>query len=122
MNTPKTVAEFFLPRMQILKQETFQCAYLNTKNRLIRTQIISVGNLNANIVDPRDVFRGAISEGVESVIVVHNHPSGEPTPSPQDIEITKRLITAGEIIGVKVIDHIIIGDGNWVSLKKEKLL
>lgn len=121
MNNPHAVAEFFMPQMRILKQETFQCVYLNTKNRLIKTQVISVGSLNANIVDPKDVFRGAISEGAASVIVLHNHPSGDPTPSTHDIEVTKKLATAGEIIDVKVVDHIIIGDGKWVSLKEERL-
>lgn len=122
MNTPELVANYFMQQMQILKQEIFQCAYLNTKNRLIKTQLISMGSLNANIVEPRDVFRGAISEGAASVIFVHNHPSGDPKPSSEDIEITKRLIHAGNILGVNVFDHMIIGDGKYVSLKEEKLI
>jgi len=119
MKNPEAVAVYFMHRLNILKQESFYCAYLNTKNRMIKEQLISTGGLSASIVEPRDVFRGAISDGAASVILVHNHPSGDPSPSRDDIEVTKKLMSAGDIIGIKVLDHVIIGDGKWVSLKEE---
>jgi DNA repair protein RadC len=119
MKNPQAVAEYFMPKLQILKQETFYCAYLNTKNRMIREQLISVGGLNASIVEPRDVFRGAMSEGAASIILVHNHPSGDPAPSRDDIEVTRKLMSAGDVVGIKVLDHVVIGEGKWVSLKEE---
>ena len=122
MDNPKAVAEYFMPQMQILKQETFQCVYLNTKNKLIRHQLISIGGLNTNIVEPRDIFRCAISEGAASIILVHNHPSGDPTPSRDDIEFTQKLMRAGKIMGIKVLDHVVIGDGTWVSLREEGMV
>ncbi|MDI6916912.1 MAG: DNA repair protein RadC, partial [Thermoplasmatales archaeon] len=102
--------------------EYFKCLYLDSKNRVIKNDTISVGSLNANIVHPREVFKVAISESAASVILVHNHPSGDPKPSKDDVEITKRLMETGEVIGIKVLDHMIIGDGRWVSLKEEKLI
>lgn len=122
IKTPRDVADLLMPEMQYLKKEYFKCLYLDSKNRIIKNDTISVGSLNANIVHPREVFKVAISESAASVILVHNHPSGDPKPSKDDIEMTKRLIETGEVIGIKVLDHMIIGDGKWISLKDEKII
>jgi DNA repair protein RadC len=94
---------------------------LNTKNEIIMIEDISVGILNNSLVHPREVFCTAVKKSACSLIAVHNHPSGNPMPSKADIDVTKRLSEAGELLGIKVLDHLIIGDGTYVSLK-EKLL
>lgn len=91
---------------------------LDTKNQIIREDIISVGSLNANIVHPREVFKLALAESAAHIIVAHNHPSGDPTPSREDIEITKKLAETGNIMGITVLDHVIIGDGRHFSMKE----
>lgn len=93
--------------------------FLNTKNQVLAKETMSIGSLNASIVHPREVFRAAIKRSSASIICVHNHPSGNPTPSLDDIDITQRLIEAGAIIGIDVLDHIIIGDKAYVSLKEQ---
>ena len=92
-------------------QERFVVACLNTKNRVESVVTITVGTLNASLVHPREVFRPAIVEGADSIIVSHNHPSGDPTPSREDHAVTERLISCGELLGITVLDHIIHGDG-----------
>lgn len=98
------------------------CLFLNSKNHIIAQETLSMGSLNASIVHPREVFRAAIKCSSASIVCAHNHPSGDPTPSPEDIQITKRLIEAGAIVGIDVLDHIIIGDGTYVSLKEKGLV
>jgi proteasome lid subunit RPN8/RPN11 len=88
--------------------------------RLIRTATVSVGSLDSSIVHPREVFKEAISASAASVIFVHNHPSGDPGPSPDDIELTRRLVEAGKLLGIVVLDHVIVGDGAYLSLKGSK--
>jgi DNA repair protein RadC len=83
---------------------------------------VSIGNLNASIVHPREVFNVAIRKSANAIILVHNHPSGDPTPSTEDIDITQRLIEAGHIIGIKVLDHIIIGDNKYISFKQRNII
>ena len=100
----------------------FQLILLNIKNQVISTPIISKGGLNSSIVHPREVFKIAIKRSSASIILYHNHPSGEPCPSQDDIKITKRLIETGEIIGIKVLDHIIIGDNKFSSLKEKEII
>ncbi len=96
---------------------------LDTKNQIISIENISIGNLNASIVHPpREVFNIAIRKSANAVILVHNHPSGDPTPSTEDINITHRLIDAGNIIGIKVLDHIIIGDNKYISFKQRNII
>lgn len=122
MDNPEAVGKYFLPHIQILRQESFYCVYLNSKNWLLKSLLISTGGLNTNIVEPREIFRGAISENAAAIIFVHNHPSGDPTPSKEDIEFTKKLMSAGNIMGIKVLDHVIIGDGKWLSLKEKNFI
>lgn len=102
-----------------MQKEHFVCLFLNTKNHVIGQETLSMGSLNASIVHPREVFRAAIKCSSASIICAHNHPSGDPTPSPEDISLTARLLQAGEIIGIDVLDHLIIGDSSFVSLKEK---
>ena len=98
-----------------LKQERFYVLMLDGKGRMMREVRVSEGSLTASIVHPREVFRAAIREAAASVILVHNHPSGDPTPSPEDVALTGRLRTAGDLVGVKVVDHVVIGRGRYAS-------
>ncbi|GGA49244.1 RadC family protein [Paenibacillus physcomitrellae] len=118
IQSPKDVQYLLAPELRHLTKEHFICLFLNTKNRLIFKETISVGSLNAAIVHPREVFRAAIKHCSASFICIHNHPSGDPTPSQEDIQITKRLYEVGEIVGIDLLDHIIIGDNSYYSLKE----
>jgi DNA repair protein RadC len=122
IRSPNDVHSLLTSELTHLTKEHFVCLFLNTKNRLIFKEIISIGSLNAAIVHPREVFRAAIKRCSASLICAHNHPSGDPTPSPEDSNLTKRLVSAGEIIGIEVLDHIIIGENSFVSLKERGLM
>ncbi|MGO4695553.1 RadC family protein [Paenibacillus sp. 2TAB26] len=117
-----------IPLIEDLKyqdKEHFVALFLNTKNMVIGREVVSIGHLNASLVHPRELFKAAIRQGAASIIVCHNHPSGDTTASPEDIAISKRITEAGEIIGISIIDHIIIGGlgGNrWASLKEQGLI
>jgi len=115
---PRDVADIMIPEMRDLKQEHFVCLFLNTKNRIIGKQTIFVGSLDASIVHPREVFKEAIKRSSAAVICLHNHPSGDPTPSREDIEVTRTLRQAGEVVGISVLDHVIIGYDRYISLKE----
>lgn len=116
-STPQSVYSYFAPRVKNLKKEVFSCLLLDAKNRFIREVRVSEGTLNRSLIHPREAFREAVREAAQSVIFIHNHPSGDPSPSKDDITVTERLKNAGEVIGIDVLDHIIIGDGRFVSLK-----
>lgn len=118
INSPLDVYRRIYPKMREQKKEMFIELCLDTKNQIIKEDTISIGSLNANIVHPREVFKVALSQSAAHIIVAHNHPSGDPTPSREDIEITKKLIEAGKIIGIEVLDHVIIGDGQHFSMKE----
>jgi DNA repair protein radc len=122
ITSPGEVASLFLEDMRYLRKEYFKVLLLNTKNEIIMIENISIGNLNSSVVHPREVFCTAIKKSACSMIAVHNHPSGNPMPSQTDIDITRRLVEAGELLGIKVLDHLIIGDGTYVSLKEKMLL
>lgn len=115
----RQVFEHLEPELGTLKKEHFLALYLNTKNYVLKKEVVSIGGLNANVVHPREIFQGALRESAASVILVHNHPSGDPSPSPQDLEITSKISEAGKVMGIEVLDHIIIGDGSFVSLKEQ---
>lgn len=119
ISNPWNVYDFYMEELRYLKKEVFKVILLNTKNEIICDVDVSVGSLNSSIVHPREVFVEPIRKSANSVILMHNHPSGNPTPSVEDINVTKRLISVGEIIGINVLDHIIIGDGQYYSLKEE---
>lgn len=118
IKTPNDVADYLMEDMRTLNKEHVKGILLNTKNQLIKIIDISIGSLNSSIVHPREVFSEAIKCSAASLIVVHNHPSGDCTPSSEDISITKRLHSAGQILGVELVDHIIIGDQKYTSLKE----
>lgn len=122
LDTPDKVAELFMEEMRYLKKEVFRVAHLNVKNELIMKEDISVGGLHSAAAHPREVFQTAIKKGANAVILVHNHPSGDPTPSQADKTTTDQLVKAGKILGIQVLDHIVIGDGHYVSLKQQKML
>lgn len=122
ITSPKDVTNILMEEMRYLKKEYFKIILLDTKNQIISINDISVGSLNSSIVHPREVFNVAIKRSSASIILVHNHPSGDPAPSKEDINVTKRLNQCGDIIGIKVLDHIIIGDGNYISLKEKSVI
>lgn len=119
---PTDVFEYFRDQMSLLPKEVFRVVALDTKNRIIKDQIVSEGTLNASIVHPRDVFRVAVVNSAASLILLHNHPSGDPMPSQEDIAITRRLVEVGKLMEITVLDHLIIGGGTFVSLKEMNLL
>lgn len=119
IHSPETGAEYVMDEMRFLSQEHFVCLYLNTKNEVIHRQTVFIGSLNASIVHPREVFKEAFRRSAASIICFHNHPSGDPSPSREDITITKRLVECGQMLGIEVLDHIIIGDRHFVSLKEK---
>jgi DNA repair protein RadC len=107
------------PEMQSLDREHFKILLLNTKNHVIQTHTVSVGSLNASVVHPRECFRPAIAAQAASIILVHNHPSGDVEPSAEDKSLTRRLTAAGDIVGIKVLDHVIIAGNKHLSLMEE---
>lgn len=119
IRSPEDGAKYVMEDMRFLSQEHFVCLYLNTKNQVIHRQTIFIGSLNASIVHPREVYKEAFRRSAASIICVHNHPSGDPTPSREDIEVTKRLVECGRIIGIELLDHLIIGEHKYVSLKEK---
>lgn len=122
IRSPEDGANYVMEEMRFLNQEHFVCLYLNTKNQVIHKQTVFIGSLNASIVHPREVFREAFRRSAASIICIHNHPSGDPTPSREDIEVTRRLKECGRMIGIEILDHIIIGDKRFVSLKEKGYL
>ncbi|HEY4389935.1 MAG TPA: DNA repair protein RadC [Paenibacillus sp.] len=122
IRSPHDAANILMEQLRYLSKEHFVCLFLNTKNHIIAQETLSIGSLNASIVHPREVFRAAIKCSSASIVCAHNHPSGDPTPSPEDIQMTRRLCEAGEIVGIDVLDHVVIGDGQFVSLKEQGLM
>ncbi|QDP42171.1 RadC family protein [Radiobacillus deserti] len=122
IRSPEDGAEFVMEEMRDLNQEHFVCIFLDTKNQVIHRQTIFIGSLNASIVHPREVFREAVKRSAASIICAHNHPSGDPSPSQEDIHVTKRLVECGKMIGIELLDHLVIGDRKFVSLKEKGYL
>lgn len=116
---PQDAVNLLIDEMRLLQQETFKELILNTKNQLLKIETITVGTLNASLIHPRELFRPAIKVGAQTVILVHNHPSGDPEPSQEDIVVTQKLADAGRVVDIHIQDHIIIGDGRYVSLKEK---
>jgi len=122
VRAPRDVAEVFIPLMQNLKHEEFRIIILNNSNYVERDVLISKGHLTASLVHPREVFKTAIAESAAGIILLHNHPSGNPTPSPDDISITKKLVEAGKLMEVPVRDHIIIAGDHYTSFVNQGLI
>lgn len=118
----RDVVEYYHPRMRDLKKEVFTCVLLDTKNRIIRDEEVSSGSLSASIVHPRETFKAAIRESAAAVLFIHNHPSGDTKPSQEDILLTRRLVQAGEVLGIRVLDHIIIGNGVHFSFRDNGIM
>ncbi len=122
VNSPHDVANLLMGEMSMLDQEHLRVLLLNTKNEVLGVQEIYVGNVNSSVVRPAEVLRPAIRENAPAVIVVHNHPSGDPTPSSEDVAITKQLVEAGKTLGIDLLDHLVIGSGNrYISLNEKGL-
>lgn len=122
ISSPSDAAVVMMEEMRYYKKEYFKIILLDTKNNIKKVSEISVGSLSSSIVHPREVFSEAVVNSASSIILVHNHPSGESEPSHEDINLTNRLDECGKILGIKVLDHIIIGDGVFYSFKEEGLL
>ena len=118
----KDVYDLLVDKYGSLKKEHFICLYLDTKNNIIKEEVVSVGTLNASLVHPREVFKTAIKESANSLILVHNHPSGDVSPSVEDLEITERLKEVGEGLGIKLLDHLVISKEGYWSWKEDHLI
>jgi DNA repair protein RadC len=122
INSPEDVAEIVMEDMRYLRKEHLRVLFLNTKNIVSDVKDLSIGSLNSSVVHPREIFSEAIRKSSSSIIICHNHPSGDPTPSQEDINITKRLFEVGKLVGIDLLDHVIIGDGKFISLKEKGIL
>ena len=122
ISSPNDAYEMIREQLEGLDREQFMIACLNTKNEPTNISVVAAGTLNKAIVHPREVFKTAILSNAASIMAFHNHPSGETTPSQQDIQLTNRLYEAGELLGIKLLDHLIIGDGTFTSLKEKGYL
>jgi DNA repair protein RadC len=120
--TPRDAAALLLPQFGDRSVEHFGVVLLDTKHRVLRSTLLSVGTLDASIVHPREVFREATRGGAAAIVLFHNHPSGDPTPSDDDVELTQRLVNAGHVMGIDVLDHLILAETRYCSLKEMKKL
>jgi DNA repair protein RadC len=116
--SPQDAAAYLLPAFGSRAAEQFGVVLLDTRHRVMRTAIVATGGLNATIVEPRDIYREAMLGGAAAVVVFHNHPSGDPMPSPDDLALTRRLTAAGVLIGIDLVDHMILGDTRYFSFKE----
>ncbi len=121
-NKPSTIAEYYMEDMRHQKQEYMKLLMLNTKGSLIGESNITKGTVNASLVSPRELFIEALEYGAVSIILIHNHPSGDPSPSQNDIYVTKQIKEAGKLIGIELLDHIIIGNNCYISFAEEQMI
>jgi DNA repair protein RadC len=122
ITSPQDVAEMFIPLLKDELKEKFMLICLNSANKIIKSETISIGNLNSSIVHPREIFKAAIENSSASVILMHNHPSGNPEPSTEDISITKKLVEAGKMLDIPVFDHIIIAGNSYTSFVERRII
>ena len=122
INCPQDVYSLLGPEMSVLAQEQLRVLLLNTRNCVMAQRIVYQGNVNSSIVRPAEVLRAAVIENAPSIIVSHNHPSGDPTPSPEDVSITRDLAASAKLLGIDLLDHIVIAGDKYVSLKEKKLM
>lgn len=118
IRTPAQVHQLLASELRGLDQEVFQALVLDSKHRLVESVPITRGTLTASLVHPREVFRPAIRLSAAALVVAHNHPSGDPEPSAEDLAVTRRLLEAGRLLGIDLVDHVVIGDGSWVSIRE----
>ena len=121
IDSPASIANIYMQEMRYHEREHFKVIFLNTKNAIIGDKDISIGTVNASLVDPREIFKIALLYKAVHIILMHNHPSGIPTPSQSDVDVTRRMVKAGKVLGIEILDHIVIGDGNYISLKEQGL-
>lgn len=121
ITSPADAVNMVMEEMRYLEREHFQVLMLNTRNQVLGVHLASVGTLNSSLVHPREIFREPIRRAAAAVILVHNHPSGDPSPSQEDMAITRRLVEAGRLLGIEVLDHIIIGDNRYISFQERGL-
>ena len=122
LSCPQDVADFLMPRLRYAAKEQFVVILLNSKNKVIGTEVVSEGSLSSSIVHPREVYAPAILHHAAVIMVAHNHPSGDPKPSLEDEEVTRMLSRSGKVLGIPMIDHVIIGDGNYYSFLENEAL
>ena len=116
VKNPSDIASHYIEKLKDLKKEHFIAVFLDSKNKIIKDEVISIGTLNSSLVHPREVFKEAIKCSANSVILVHNHPSGSVEPSDEDYRVNKVLVETGNLVGIKVLDHLVVGDGKWKNL------
>lgn len=119
ISSAKDIAKLLMPGLSNLKKEHFIGLFLDSRKRLIKQETLFIGSLNSSIIHPGDIFKTALAESAAAIIIAHNHPSGDPAPSKEDIEISRQLVQAGDILGIQLLDHIIIGDNNYISLSEK---
>jgi DNA repair protein RadC len=122
ITSPKDIADIFIPLMKDELKEKFMLVCLNSANKVIKTETISIGSLNSSVVHAREIFKAAIENSSASVILIHNHPSGNPDPSNEDIAVTKKIIEAGKILDIPVYDHLIIAGNTYTSFVEKRLI
>jgi DNA repair protein RadC len=115
---PQDAAAYLIPRYAARNVEQFGIVLLDTKHRVLRSAVLAVGTLNSSGIEPREVFREAAIGGAAAIVVFHNHPSGDPMPSPEDVDLTRRLVAAGALMGIDVVDHVVLGDVRYWSFKE----
>jgi DNA repair protein RadC len=116
------IANYFMPMLRFQKQEYLMCIYLNTRGKMLKSETISIGDIEGSMFYPREIFRGAIATSASAIALIHNHPSGDPAPSDSDIKATEMLRDAGKLLGISIMDHVIIGDGRYCSMMDRKLI
>jgi len=122
VRSTQDVVNMLMPELRFEKQEKLFAVFLGTKNYLIKRKLVSVGGIDVNVFKPKEILYMAVRENSSAMIIVHNHPSGDPEPSEDDIKITKKLVEAGRVIGIPIQDHIIIGDGTYISMKERGII
>lgn len=122
MNNPRTIADYYMEDLRFVNQEVTLLIMVDTKNQFLSDKVISKGTVNASLISPREIFLESLNNQAVYIILIHNHPSGDPTPSKEDILATKRIKEAGMLIGIMLLDHIIIGDKRYISMKEQGIL
>lgn len=119
VRSPQDISSLVMEDMRYLDREQFRIVLLDAKNHVLGVRTVSVGSLSSSIVHPREIFKEAIARSSAAIILVHNHPSGDPTPSQEDVEVTRRLVEAGRLLGIEVLDHVVVGDNRYLSFKEK---
>jgi DNA repair protein RadC len=122
LTSPRDIAAYLMPRFSARDVEQFGVVLLDSRHRLVKAHVLTVGTLDCSVVHPRDVFRAALEANVASLVIFHNHPSGDPEPSSDDLQLTRRLVAAGDLLGVEVLDHLVLADARYFSFREAGVL